>query len=64
MWVTGRLWWDFASFHPDFPPETRLIIRRIVRDNAYIDRLQSEIKRFMAEVVADVEFASNYREPA
>jgi len=37
--VTGRQWWDFVSFHPDFPPHLRLYIQRVVRDEEYIAQL-------------------------
>jgi len=61
--VTGREWWDFCSYNPSFPPNLQLIVRRIKRDNAYIDRLASEIDKFMNEVRADVESAKTYQEP-
>ena len=64
LWVTGRQWWDFVSFHPDFPPNARLIVRRVRRDDGYIERLAAEIERFSAEVQATVELIRNYRNPA
>jgi hypothetical protein len=50
LWVTGRQWWDFVSFHPDFPPHLRLYIRRVPRDNAYIARLESACLQLEADV--------------
>lgn len=63
MWVTGRKWWDFISYHPGFPENARLIVRRVRRDDGYIERLAAEIERFSAEVQATVELIRNYRNP-
>jgi len=30
--VTGRAWWDFVSYHPDFPAEMQLVIERVEPD--------------------------------
>lgn len=40
LWVTGRNWWDFVSYHPDFPEELRLYIQRVERDEEYIGKLE------------------------
>jgi hypothetical protein len=40
MWVTGRAWWDFVSYHPDFPADLRLYIQRVPRDESYIEQLE------------------------
>ena len=32
MLVTGRPWWDFVSYHPDFPDELQLHVVRVKRD--------------------------------
>ena len=64
MWVTGRAWWDFVSYHPDFPENARLIVRRIKRDDAYIDRLFESISSFTSEVQAEVELIRNYKNAA
>lgn len=41
LWVTGRQWWDFVSYHPDFPADLRLYVQRVERDDAFIARLES-----------------------
>lgn len=41
LWVTGRQWWDFVSYHPEFPPDLRAYIQRVPRDDAYIATLES-----------------------
>lgn len=43
MWVTGRKWWDFASFDPRMPESHRLLIIRVERDQAFIDRLDEAV---------------------
>lgn len=52
LWVTGRKWWDFVSYHPDFPPEHRLYIQRVERDDAYISRLEEACLLMEADVQA------------
>jgi len=53
MWITGRRWWDFVSFNPDFPESLQLVIRRVHRNESYIADLAAAVKRFMDEVRAD-----------
>lgn len=53
MWITGRAWWDFASFHPEFPEHLQLIVRRIPRDEGYVLRLEAEVRGFMEEVLEE-----------
>lgn len=55
MWITGREWWDFVSFNPDFPEDLQLIARRIKRNDEAIKKLAGEVERFLAEVDAEVE---------
>lgn len=50
LWVTGRQWWDFVSFHPEFPPHTRLYIQRVPRDSAFIAKLAAACESLEREV--------------
>lgn len=50
LWITGRAWWDFISFCPDMPAHLRLYIHRLQRDDAYIETLEAEVRKFLAEV--------------
>jgi putative phage-type endonuclease len=50
MYVTGRKVWNFVSYHPDFPPELKLHIVRVHRDEAKISALHAEMSKFLAEV--------------
>jgi len=38
LWLSGRKWIDFASYHPDFKTKQLLIIR-VERDENYIAKL-------------------------
>lgn len=40
LWVTGRQWWDFISYNPDFPEGMQLYVQRVIRDDAYIARIE------------------------
>lgn len=50
LWVTNRQWWDFVSYHPDFPPEHRIYIQRIQRDGEYIEKLEAACLQMEADV--------------
>ena len=50
LWITGRKWWDFVSWNPDFPDRLQLVVRRIQRDEKYITGLRLAIALFMQEV--------------
>lgn len=50
LWITGRAWWDFVSYSPDMPDGLDTYIFRVVRDEAYIKELESEVIRFLVEL--------------
>lgn len=41
LWVTGRLWWDFVSWHADFPEHLQLYVQRVYRDNDKINIMKA-----------------------
>lgn len=51
LWITGREWYDFVSFDSRQPPGLQLYVERQYRDEAYIIQLQSEVERFLDEVL-------------
>lgn len=63
MWVTGRKWWDFCSYCPEFPPELQLIRRRVMRNDIDCAALRHEVEKFLAEIERDEMTAREYREP-
>lgn len=61
LWISGRKWWDFVSFDPDMPENSRIFIKRIERDQEYIDGLASAIALFLAEVDDQIKFIERYK---
>lgn len=50
MACTERQWWDFVAFCPEMPPEGRLWVQRVERDDAKIAEIESTVIEFLAEV--------------
>lgn len=50
MACTGRPWCDFVSFDPRLPERLQLLVVRVPRDDAYIAMLETEVKKFLAEL--------------
>lgn len=44
LWVSGRNWIDFISYHPNFK-EKKLFIKRVERDDNYIYQLENLVKK-------------------
>jgi putative phage-type endonuclease len=55
MACTDRQWCDFVSFDPRMPAKAQLFVKRVMRDEAFIKEIETEIKKFLAEVTAKVE---------
>jgi hypothetical protein len=54
MWMAGRKWNDFFSFHPDLPSVTV----RIYPDEAIVSRMKEEIgiaKQKVIEIIKKIE---------
>lgn len=51
MWVSGRQYVDFVSYWPKLP----LFVKRVYRDEAYIDRLAKAVEEFEQELREIVE---------
>lgn len=52
MACTGRKWCDFVSFDPRLPEDLQLLVVRLNRDEAYIQKMETEVKQFLNEVEA------------
>ena len=50
MACTGRQWCDFVSFDPRLPVDMQLFVKRVQRDDAFIDDMLLEIGKFIAEM--------------
>jgi hypothetical protein len=46
MFITGRNWCDFVSYHPQYPDNHRFYCKRIARDNQFIEILETKIIAF------------------
>lgn len=45
-----RAWCDFAAFHPGFPSDMQLFVKRVPRDDALIAEMEREVSAFLAEL--------------
>lgn len=52
LWVTGRQWWDFVSYHPSFAEQYRLYVQRVNRDDAFIANMENACLLMEADVNA------------
>ena len=50
MYITGRKWWDFMSYHPDMKP----FIVRVERDEEFITNLAEQILLAVTEIISEV----------
>lgn len=50
MACTGRIWCDFVSFDPRMSDGLQLFVKRVPRDNVYIQMLEEEVKKFLVEL--------------
>ena len=50
MYITGRSWWDFVSFHPDM--ESMII--RVERDDEFIEKLDVQMKALLQTINDEV----------
>lgn len=49
LWITGREYWDYVSYSPDLPERLRVYVFRVSRDEKYIQNLEAEVIKFLAE---------------
>lgn len=54
MACTGRRWCDFVSFDPRLPKKLQLFVRRFQRDDARIAEMESEVLKFLEEVIETI----------
>jgi len=50
MACTGRKWCDFCSYDPRLSENMKLFVKRVMRDEAMIASLESEVKQFISEL--------------
>lgn len=54
MACTARKWCDFVSYNAALPEHLRLHVQRIHRDDAEIERIEAEVRTFLAGIDAKV----------
>ena len=62
MACTGRQWTDFASFDPRLPTELQLFVKRVPRDDAYIQMLEKEVVQFLTELDGKIKKLNELKE--
>lgn len=50
MACTGRKWCDFVSYDPRLPERMQLFVKRVPRDDVFIEQLEREIISFIKEM--------------
>jgi hypothetical protein len=50
LWITGRKWYDFVSYSPEYPEPYHLAVHRFERDEAIITELYDRVVAFEAIV--------------
>lgn len=54
LWITGRQWCDFVSFHPFVPESLRFHVVRYERDEDVIEEIEERIPRALEQVALRV----------
>ena len=62
MACTGRAWCDYAVFDSRMPVKAQLFVKRVQRDQKFIDDMEKEIIAFLAEVETSYQFLINFIE--
>jgi len=51
LWITGRSWCDFVVYDPDMLEDSQLVVKRVSRDNNWIELvLEPEVTLFLLKV--------------
>lgn len=51
MWVTGRDWWDFMSYHPEMPH----LLVRMEKNEEFIEAMATEVNKAIEIIVKESE---------
>jgi putative phage-type endonuclease len=54
MRCADRSWCDYVVFDPRMPAKAQLFVKRVERDNAWLETTEAEVIKFLAEVDAKV----------
>lgn len=50
LWVTGRAWCDYVSFHPDMPLHLQSKVIRVLRDEIAIEEIDRRVRQFAEQL--------------
>lgn len=59
MACTGAQWCDFFSYDSRMPEGSRHFLKRMMRDNKFIEEMESEVKAFLEEVAHETKLMEN-----
>lgn len=62
MACADREWCDFVSFDPRMPIELQLFVKRVFRDDAYIQMLEEEVVGFLEELNVKIKKLNELKE--
>jgi putative phage-type endonuclease len=62
MACTGRQWTDFVSFDPRISDGLQLFVKRVPRDDAYIQMLEKEVIQFLTELDGKIKKLNELKE--
>ena len=62
MACTGRKWCDFVSFDPRMSDGLQLFVKRVDRDDAYIQMLEKEVVQFLTELDSKIKKLNELKE--
>jgi hypothetical protein len=54
MRCADRSWCDYVVFDPRMPAKAQLFVKRVERDDAWLETTEAEVIKFLAEVDAKV----------
>lgn len=54
MWLTGAKYNYFVSYDQRLPASMEMHIQRVERDQAYIDTLEAEVRKFLGEIESTI----------
>lgn len=60
IWICEREWWDFVSYCPKFP----LLIKRVYRDEPYIEKMGAAVRAFNEELAALIDSIRGLIDPS
>jgi len=55
MMCTGRAWWDFVDYDSRLPENLQLFIHRVFFSQEMADEIESEVRKFNAEIDGTIE---------